>query len=80
LLCKVRVKSVAARGVVEVEVATPVEVVIWAMPGLAQSAALKPSKVVPNRREEAICSPAFCNACAVESRPKFCTAAGSSEV
>jgi hypothetical protein len=44
-----RVKSLVARAV-EVEVVTLVEVV-WAKPGLAQSAALKPSKAIRNRRQ-----------------------------
>jgi hypothetical protein len=43
-----RVKSVVASAVVAVEVVMLVEV--WAKPGLAQSAALKPSKAVRNRR------------------------------
>jgi hypothetical protein len=43
-----RVKSLVVREVV-VEVVTPVEV--WAKPGLAQSAALKPSRAVRNRRQ-----------------------------
>jgi hypothetical protein len=69
------VKSLVATG----DVAVDVLVEVWAKPGVAQSTALKPSKAVRNRQEEAMCNHAFCNGRAVESRAKGRTAAGSHE-